>query len=439
VTVENKKSSQKMGLLSATSIGIGAMIGAGIFALMGLAVEIAGQLAYLSFIFAGFITLLTAYSVSRLSVTFPQKGGPVTFLNKGFGRSVFSGGLNITMWLGYIIVTSLYARAFGEYGMALFGLKNGLWLHFLSSAVIFIFVLINFAGAANVGRAELLIVAVKVFILLFFGVLGLTTLDVQKLAVPADSHFFDIILAGGIVFMSYEGFGLLANTAEDIRRPKKNVPRGLYLAITSAIVIYLLVSVAVIGNLSIEHIVQAKEYVLAEAAKPIIGSIGFTIMGIAALFSTASAINATIYGPVYMVRETAEAKQLPAFFTRGLWQHDSGWALLTTGAIVLLVTNTLNLDAIAETGSLIFLLVYAAVNIANLKLYKETNSKRIIIWAALAGLFFSFASLAFFLIQQGDLSTVVFVAIILLSFTFEWLYQNLQKTNTERLRKGEQS
>ncbi len=109
-----------MGLWAATSIGVGAMIGAGIFALIGIAVEVAGKLAYLAFLIAGFITLLTTYSVAKLAVAFPSKGGPVEYLNRGFGTDILTGSLNTTMWMGYIIVTALYARAFGEYGVALF-------------------------------------------------------------------------------------------------------------------------------------------------------------------------------------------------------------------------------------------------------------------------------------------------------------------------------
>lgn len=419
---------KSMGLLSATSIGVGAMIGAGIFALLGIAVKMAGQMAYLSFIFAGIIAFLTAYSVSKLAVTFPSKGGRVTFLKEGLGRGVLSGGLNISMWVGYVIVTSLYARAFGEYGVALMGKPdNDIWLYILSSTIILIFVVINFFGASAVGKSELFVVGVKVIVLLVFGIAGFFTIELQRITPRIEFNIANIILAGGIVFMSYEGFGLVANTAEDISRPGKNLPRALFLSVAVVIVIYSLVALTVIGNMEVSEIIDAKEYVLAEAARPIIGSTGFTIMAIAALFSTASAINATIYGPVYMLQETAKIKQLPQLFTKKFLNHQSGYSLLITGSLVLIITNTLSLKRIAETGSLIFLLIYAAVNIANLRLHKKTNSKKWIIVCGIAGTVFAFGALLYYLTDEGNISVYVFTCIIAVGFAFQWIYQTFRK------------
>jgi amino acid transporter len=242
----NQKASTKtMGLWSATSIGVGAMIGAGLFALIGIAVDITGQIAYIAFIIAGTVALLTSYSVSKLAVQFPSKGGPVEYLNKGYGNGVFAGGLNIIMWIGYIIVTSLYARAFAKYSTALLGLgEDGIWLYIFGSLIVIIFVIINFIGASAVGASELLIVAIKVFVLVLFGILGLNTMDMQELAITGDFDLSDLVLASGVVFMSYEGFGLVANTAEDVENPKKTLPRALFLSIIMVMIIYFRLSMA---------------------------------------------------------------------------------------------------------------------------------------------------------------------------------------------------
>jgi amino acid transporter len=417
-------SSNSMGLWSATSIGVGAMIGAGLFALIGIAVDIAGQIAYLSFIIAGVVALLTSYSVSKLAVQFSSKGGPVKYLNNGYGNGIFAGSLNTIMWIGYIIVTSLYARAFGEYSIALLNMgEHSNWLYVFSSAIVIVFMSINFIGASAVGASELLIVAIKVLVLLLFGILGLTTMKFQRLSIINEFDLRRVILASGVVFMSYEGFGLVANTAEDIENPKKNLPIALFLSIITAMIIYAIVSIAVIGNLSVKEIIEAKEYALAEAAKPVMGTIGFTVMSLAALFSTASAINATIYGPVNMLQETAKAKQIPLFFTRRLFNHESGYALLITGLIVLIISNFLNLEAIAETGSLIFLVIYTAVNVANLRLRKQTYSNLWIVLLGILGTIFSFITLFYFQIAKTSISIYLFLVIVLAGFVYQWFYQ----------------
>ena len=421
-------SSKSMGLWSATSIGVGAMIGAGLFALIGIAVEITGQVAYNAFIIAGIVALLTSYSVSKLAVQFPSKGGPVEYLNKGFGKGVFAGSLNIIMWIGYIIVTAFYSRAFAKYSVALFGLgDNSMWLYIFGSVIIIIFVIINFIGASAVGASELLIVTIKVFVLVLFGILGLNTMNMQAFAVTSDFDLGNLVLASGVVFMSYEGFGLVANTAEDVENPKKTLPRALFLSIIIVMIIYAMVSIAVIGNLSIQEILEAKKYALAEAAKPVMGSFGFTVMGVAALFSTASAINATIYGPVHMLQETAKAKQISPFFTRKVFDHESGYALLTTALIILVISNLLNLEQIAETGSLIFLIIYTAVNVANLKLRKKTGSKSWIVWLGIVGTTLSFFVLFYFQMFKASISGYLFLVIVLTGFAYQWYYQKYRK------------
>ncbi|MEA1889363.1 MAG: APC family permease [Pseudomonadota bacterium] len=422
-------SSPAMGVWSATSIGVGAMIGAGLFALIGIAVEIAGQEAWLAFVVAGIAAFLTAYSVAKLATRYPSKGGRVTFFNEGYGKGVFAGALNIIMWIGYMIVTALYARAFGEYSLALLGMDgDSIWLHVFCSAVVIFFVFINFLGAAVVGASELLIVAIKVLILLVFGILGLTTMNVEQIAITHEFDFAALVLASGVIFTAYEGFGLVANTAEDIENPRSNLPRALFFSITIVMMIYLLVNFAVIGNLSIESIINAKEFALAEAAKPIMGSLGFTIMGLAALFSTSSAINATLYGPVYMLQETAKAGQISPFFIQSLFKRESGRALLITGLMVLLVSNLLDLGSIAETGSLIFLLIYTAVNIANFKLRRQTASNPFIVMLGIVATGLIFSTLIYYLILEADLSIYLFMAILVTGFLYQWFYQKHRRS-----------
>lgn len=425
---KRQHTNNEINLWSATSIGLGAMIGAGIFALIGIGVNIAGPYVYLAFIIAGVLALLTAYNMSKLAVAFPEKGGKVAYLNHAYKSKIVAGSLGVMTSLGYIIVTSLYARAFAEYGLALFGMeKNLLFIHALSSGVIVIFVVVNFIGARTVGNVGLITAVIQTIILVFFGIVGMMQMDTSHFQTTQPINIASIILVTGIIFMSYEGFGLVTNTAEDIKEPKKNLPKALYLSIIIVMVVYVIVNVAVVGNLTISEIIDAKEYVLAEAAIPIFGSMGFELMGIAALFSTASAINSTIYGPVYMAQETAEAEQLPQIFKRELWGDDSGWALLILGAIILIVTNTLNLQTIAETGSLIFLVIYTAVNFANFKMRKYTESNKYIIILGILSTLFAFISLAYFLLSRDVLSVYVFIGFTLFSIVFQIMYQSLRE------------
>lgn len=116
--------SKKIGLKEAISIGIGGMVGGGIFAVLGLAVSLAKGGTPIAFLFAGVLALITSYSYIKLSQKYPDKGGTVKFINQGFGKTIFSGGINNLLWISYIIMLSLYASAFGSYAPSLLELTH---------------------------------------------------------------------------------------------------------------------------------------------------------------------------------------------------------------------------------------------------------------------------------------------------------------------------
>lgn len=414
-----------MGVWSAAAIGLGAMIGAGIFALIGIAVKITGTFAFISFGISGIIALLVAYSISKLAVEYPSKAGRVKFLHKGLGEGVTSGGLNVIMWIGYIVVTSLYARAFSEYAYTLFPPgASDYWHYILASGIVVTFAVINFIGAKAVGNVELGIVLIKIFILVGFALVGIAFVEPQNFTLSQKTSFQNVMVTSGIVFLSYEGLGLVANTAEDLKKPKENLSKAIYISVILAVIIYVLVSVVVIGTLTDHQIIASKEYVLAKAVEPMFGSAGFTVMVAAALFSTASAINATIYGPVYMVHETAKSGQLPKILQKSYLGRESGMALIITTAFILFFANVLDLSAIAELGSISFLVIYISVNIAHLKLTDKTGARRSIIWAATIGCGFVLSMLVYYALNHNLLIIIIFLIVIVSSFIFEYFYLN---------------
>ena len=172
-----------MGFWAVVAIGIGGMVGGGIFAVLGLSVQLTGGGAPMAFVLGGTVALATAYSYARLSVAFPSQGGTVEFLNRAFGPGLWSGSLNVLLWLSYIVMLALYAYAFGEYGAGLLGAEHSpLVKHLLLSGALVGLMALNAAGATVVGEAEEWIVAIKVTILVGFVVLGAFTLRPASLA-----------------------------------------------------------------------------------------------------------------------------------------------------------------------------------------------------------------------------------------------------------------
>jgi amino acid transporter len=419
-----------MGLLAGTSIGVGGMIGAGIFSLLGIAAERAGDDTYLAFILAGAVALFCAYSFGRLGARYPSAGGPVEFLNQGFSNSYLVGTLNLLLWFGYVVVNALYARAFSEYTVALLGLEhdNTLLSNGLIVFVVLVFTLINRMGGSSVGRSELVLVVLKLTILLSFaGATAYVNASIPDL--PRSGQWTHVIFTASLVFMAYEGFGLVTNAAEDMKNVKTNLPKALAMSVVVVIFTYTLVSLGVTNMLSADAISSAKEYALAEAAKPLFGQWGFSVISIAAMLSTASAINATLYGGANVSYIMAENGRLPPQFKRRLWQVAQG-GLIYTAVLVVVIAIALPVEKIAMAGSLSFLAIYGAVNVAHLKLLKHTGAKRPIVLFGLLGCILGFLSLVAYAFETAIDVLYIFSGFVGLSFFLEVIFQ--QRTCRQR-------
>ncbi len=389
---------QKIGYWEATAIGVGGMVGGGIFAVLGLSVDLAHGGAPLAFLIAGVVALVSAYSYTRLSVSFPSQGGTVAFLDRAFGPGLLTGSANILLWISYMVMLSLYAYAFGSYGASLFAPEShSFWKHTLISVSVIGIAGLNLLSARLIGEAEDWVVFIKLAILGLFIAAGISGVDAGRLGVSQWSSPLHLVAGGMIIFLAYEGFELIANTAQDVRNPARTLPRAFYSAVGFVIALYVLVAVVTVGSLPIDKIVAARDYALAEAATPFLGQTGFTLIAIAAMLSTASAINATVYGAARLSYIIAKDGELPVVLERKIWNEPVGGLLITCG-VTLLVANLVDLSSLSTMGSAGFLLIFAAVNGANAKLAGETHSRR---WVSLIGLALCLVALATLLWQTA--------------------------------------
>jgi amino acid transporter len=412
-----------IGLVAAVSIGIGGMVGAGIFSILGVVAHAAGNAMWLAFAVGGVVALLSTYSYAKLGATFPSAGGAVHFLVKSFGDGVLAGGLNLFMWAGYIISLALYATAFGGYAATFVTTTpSPLLLKFLAVVPVVVLTLVNAFGATFMGRWETFIVAVKVAILVLFAAVGLCFIRPGYLSPELWPETKSILFGAGVLFIGYEGFGLVTNAAADMRDPRKLLPRALYTSVILVIALYLAVALTVTGNLSDYEIEQSKDYALAEAAKPFLGQFGFRLIAIAALFSTASAINATLFGSANVCYMIARDGELPAGLSRGEWKDATG-GLLLTAALVVVVMLIFDLSGIAMMGSAAFLLIYAAVNAGHLRVLNQTGASAIVVWLSLLTCLAMFAILCVYTYQEQPRAIAALILIAAASFAAEWAYR----------------
>jgi len=400
------------------------MIGAGIFSVLGVGAQICGTNLPLAFVIAGLIAWFVAYSYAHLGRVFVSNAGPIEFIIRAFGDRLFVGVLAFLYWFSFVVSISLFAKAFAYYGLALFHQPmNPLYVGILEALVIALFTVLNFFGAKAVGKVEFYIVLLKVSILLSFVVLGIWTIKPELLKLDLTPQGLrDTLFAASILFLTYMGFGIITNASEDMENPKRDVPRAIYLSLFIVMLIYVGVAVVAIGNLPVEELIKAKEYALAEAAKPFLGDLGFKLVAIGALISTASAINASLYGGANVAYVFARKGELPEFFERKVW-FDAPEGLYITALLALLFALFFNLEGVAALISFAFIVIYQFVLMSHYRLVEVVGGYR---WVIVLGLVLVTTTAVLLLFYQYRTNREVFytaLVLIPLITLLEWLYR----------------
>jgi hypothetical protein len=419
-----------IGLWSAVSIGIGGMVGGAIFSVLGLAVQLAGGSVPIAFFVGGIVALITSYSYAKLSVKFPDNGGTVEFLNQAFGRGVFAGGLNTLLFISYVVVLALYAYAFGSYGASFFSSESHeLWRHILLTSVVIILTVVNLISMGVVVESENIINALKLVILFVFVVGGFIAgirwerMDVSQWAPP-----LEIISGGMIIFVNYEGFELISNAAKNVVDRERIIPLAHYISVLLVVVLYVLIAMVSVGQLSPQALVAARDYALASSAAAFLGHPGFVLIAVAALLATASAINATLYSSPRITFTMAKEGEMPQFLEDVIWGIPAA-GLIIIVIVTILVANFLDLRSISTVASAGFLLVFASVNLANVRLAGQTGSRR---WISTLGVLSCLGALV--AICSGVYSNPdtrwelwILFGMVALSFAAEIIYLALRK------------
>jgi amino acid transporter len=361
------QSPRKLSLAEVTAIGIGGMIGGGIFAVLGLAIAQAGHAVPLTLAIGGMIALLTGLSYAHLGLAFQGDGGSFTYIEHAFDQPGLAAVIGWLLVGGYVGTLALYATAFGAYGETLVSGAGapGLLSGALAAVVLIAFLGINLAGAKTSGMTELIVVAIKLAILAAFALAGLRTAQTSHFQPLFDKGTLAPLTAAALIFVAYEGFELIPNAIDEMDNPRVNLKRALIIAILATTAIYVIVALAALGNLTPAQIARDQEYVLAVAARPTMGEVGFVLIGIAALLSTASAINATLFGAARLAMVMASERALPRVFSLRERIRPVPWAaLVALTAAALAFALIAPLAIISTFASATFLLIFFAINLS---------------------------------------------------------------------------
>lgn len=371
-----------LSLSAAISMGIGAMIGAGIFALLGQTGAIVGSATWLSFLIAGGITILCGYSFARLGARYPSNGGVLEYLVQAYGVNLYSGGMGIFYYVSMIVLSAVVAKSFGAYAAVLLGYGGSGWVQNLTAAgIVAALVVLNFISISAFARVEKIFVAIKLMVLFGFAVLGFYTIQPENLAFPDPLPPGSILSSVAVTFFAFTGFNVINGAVEHIQNPEKTLPKAIMTTILLVTCVYIVLAIVVFGNLTAGQVVAAKETALAEAARPMLGNTGFVIVSVAALISSITAINANLFSTGNNAYVMAAYGTLPKTFEKHLWGRGTE-GLAITGVCIIGLIMLFDLSVIASLGGMAMLLCYSAVNIGHLRVLKETKAKPWIAWLA---------------------------------------------------------
>ncbi|GAA2019716.1 APC family permease [Catenulispora yoronensis] len=358
------------------------MVGAGIFALLGAAGEVAGSAVWLSFLIAGVIAMLQGYSFAKLGARYPSAGGLLEYVAKGFGLGHATG---ITAWLTYIanaIVTAMVAVSFGNYASAMVADGDTAWSKVFAALIIVVMTAVNIVGSRLVARAQTVIVYVVLGILSVFAVVLLVNMTPSLLAFSGYPSVRQIVSSVALTFFAFLGFGIITFTAKDLPDPRRQLPRAMFLALGIATVIYMAIALGVFGTLSVDKVISSGGTALAVAAEPHLGRAGYWMMSVTALFATAGATNAGLYPAAGLSERLVDTGMFPPVMARKVKGVTSG--LLVEAAACLVLAVCFKLDAIASIGSAVALLIFVLITAAHFRVRSETGANTWVLALAIA-------------------------------------------------------
>lgn len=415
-----------LSLAGTVAMGTGVMIGAGIFALTGQIAELAGPLFPVAFIVAAVISGLSAYSYIQVSNDSPSAGGIAMILSRAYGRSTVTAAGAMLMVFSMVINESLVARTFATYTLRLFDVEDtSALVPVLALGLIIAGFLVNIAGNEAIGTISKVAAVLKVGGILVFAGATLWAAGFSfgsASSGAADTGAGGMLAAVALAILAYKGFTTITNSGDEVEDPHRNVGRSIVISLAICVVVYLLVSWAVGSTLTISEIVDARDYSLAEAARPAFGASGVVFTVVIAIIATSSGLLASLFAVSRMLAMLTDMALIPHRhfgMPGGIQQHTLVYTVVVAGSLAVLF----DLSRIAAIGAIFYLVMDIAIQWGVFRHLRDEIRLRA--WVPLTAIVADTVALVAFGIVKGRqdwLIVVVAVGGIVAIFTFEALY-----------------
>lgn len=401
-------------LWGAVSMGTGVMIGAGILALTGQMAELAGSVFPFVFLAAAIVTAFSAYSYVKLSNAFPSAGGIGMFLEKAYGRTTMTAASALLMYFSMVINESLVARTFGTYTVQLFDFPADSWaIPALGVALLIFAFLLNVSGNRMIGLFSLIMAFVKIGGILAFALAGLWLADFSFESITTSTEQSSVtgfVAAMALAILAYKGFTTITNSGSEIVDPHRNVGRAIVISIVICVVIYFLVALAVATNLPIAEIIAAKDFALAQAARPAFGDYGLWFTVVLAIVATISGVIASVFAVSRMLAMLTDMKLVPHSHF-GMPGDIQKHTLVYTIVIAIFLTIFFDLSRIASLGAIFYIVMDMAVHWGVFRhLREEIGANPFILLAAIV--FDAVVLIAFLAVKASSDVLIIYASIV---------------------------
>jgi amino acid transporter len=417
MTVDDRREAT-LSVRQAAFIGVGAMVGAGIFALLGAAGEVAGAAVWLSFLFAGAIAGLQGYSFAKFGARYPSAAGLLEYVLRGFGNGHVTGVIAWLLLAANAIITGMVAVSFGSYASAAFADGGTAWTKAFAVLVVLVMTVLNILGSQAVAKAQTIVVIVVISILTLFAVATLANLDPELLAFSGYPPLRDIVSSVALTFFAFLGFGVITFTAKDLANPSRQLPQAVYLALGIATVVYVAVALGVFGTLPVDEVIASGGTALAVAAEPVLGTAGYWLMSVTALFATAGATNSGLYPAAGLCEQMSSIGQFPPMLGRRFGDRAPA-GILVTAALSIVLAIGFDLTSIASIGSAVALVVFTLVTAGHLRVRTETGAHAWLLVLAIVMTVVVLVTFAFTTLVDEPATAVALMVILLLSIALE--------------------
>ena len=380
--MSDEELAKDLGLLSALTIGIGTMIGAGIFVLPGVAASAAGPIVVVSFVVGGLIALVNALSVSELGTAMPKAGGGYYYVNRALGP-LFGSIAGLGDWMGLAFASAFYSIGFGQYLATLVPMPDVLFLTDVQVGALVagaVFVGVNYIGAKETGGVQTVIVTILLAILALFAVQGWLSFDLATVLGDggvAPLGYGAILPGTALVFVSFLGYAKIATVAEELKNPGRNLPLAIIGSVAIVTVLYAILVSIMLGVVPWTELSQSAPLTQAtQVAFPVgLAGVAVTIVTLGALLATASSANASILASARinfaMGRDRIVTNWLNEIHPKYATPYRS---IVVTGAVIVVFIAALgrDIEVLAKAASVLHLVVYALMNAA-LIVFRETD------------------------------------------------------------------